>query len=240
MLTISDLTKAEKDCAAHIDNLLKDAEFLYHNHKFPNSIFLSIIAIEEIGKYATYCDYLRKLIDMPDSIENKLRKSHNFKLQQLIVLDHKRNQLQSYNPEQIYKSHIDVSVLLKRQKDFNKIKQLCLYYDFKCDKSVNVICHFSRSILKNHLGHFSRVLSTLVFYYGNMEFLRQKYGNRDGIIYLNKITTQDPLHIESLKAVESLSTMDDSIKRFQNVFVELVSLYDKIYPNSTMKQKSVK
>ena len=240
MLTVSDLIKAERGCFDHIYDLLNDALFLYDNQKLPNSIFLSIIAIEEIGKYATYCDYLRKSFDMPDNIEDKLRKNHNFKLQQLINLDHKRNQLQSNNSRQIYKSHIDISFLLKQQKNFNKIKQLCLYYDFKCGKSVNAASHYSHTLTKNSLGHFCFIIINLVFFYGSMEFLRQKYGDSNGIIYLNKINHQDPLYVELLKSIKSLPTNNNSMKLFQSVFHELGLLYDKIYSNNIVKSKSVK
>ena len=229
MLTVSNLIKAERDCSHHIQNLLHDIRFLYCNHKFPNSIFFSIVALEELGKYATYCDYLRKAIDMPDNIEKKLRTSHNFKLQQLIHLDAKRNHLRSDSLKQSYKPSTSIDLLLKRHKDFNKIKKLCLYYDFKCGKSTNVTSHYSHKITKKFLGNFCFGIANLVFVNGSMEFLRQKYGNSNGIIYLNKLDQKDPLYTEMLKVLDSIHPQDESIKQFQSVFYELRLLYDEIY-----------
>ena len=230
MLSISNLVQAEEGCRVHIADLVDEADHLHQKSKFKRSIFLSIIAMEEIGKYATYCNYLLKKIEMPNNIEEKLRTNHIFKLRQPVILDHERSKSYPKDKTKIYTPFSNFERLLEKQKNFNKIKKLCLYYDFIKNKEVNIQNYYSDKINKNDLLHFSFVISYHAFYHNNFEFLRYKYGNTQGVIYVNKIDKQDPVYLKLLEIDKEMGKEKYSIKTYNRVFSELVKFHDALYP----------
>ena len=231
MIKHKELDKVAHDCLIHTAEIIETSALLYHNHKFPTAIFFAIISLEEIGKFATFCEYLRKFKDLPNNIEKKLRSDHKYKLNQILRLEANRTKIANQHSNRFTLSvpHINFTELLCKNSQLDKIKQLAIYYDYKKEKSIDLYHHFKHKITLNNLGHFCFILEHLIHGNFSIEILRLYFGNANGIIMLDKIPDNDPNYINLNKAIKNINSKKISVAKFSNTFHELIILYDTLY-----------
>ena len=87
----SDLFEVMKDCHFHIGNLMERCTKLYNDGDYPLSIMICIIATEEIGKFAFFGDYRRRMEDIPKSRMKKIL-DHRFKLKYILEREREREE----------------------------------------------------------------------------------------------------------------------------------------------------
>ncbi|WP_440999802.1 AbiV family abortive infection protein [Fodinibius sp. SL11] len=65
-LSIEQITSARKKTFKNAEELIKDSELLFENGSFARSLFLSQIAVEELGKYLMICSIITQQIRNDD------------------------------------------------------------------------------------------------------------------------------------------------------------------------------
>ena len=234
MIKHKELKKVVQDCLIHTTEIIKTSTLLYNNHKFPTAIFIAIISLEEIGKFATFCEYLRKFEDLPDDIEEKLRSSHKYKLNQILKLEENRIKVANQHPNHLSlcEPTINFAELLCKNSQLDKIKQLAIYYDYKLEKSVDLYNHCKHKIPLNNLGHFCFILQHLVHCNFSMEILRLNHGDKNGIIMINKALIEDKNYVNLNTALNNINLKKTSVDKYSITFYELITLYDALYKNN--------
>lgn len=232
MIPHSKLRSAIDGCYEHILELIKTSKFLFDNSKYDSAIFYAIIVLEETSKLSIYCEHMRKGIDVSDTLENKMRKEHPFKLNRLMNQEQKMKEIaqEKYKIE-LFENKINVENLLKNNTRLNQIKQMALYFDHKKGVNIGMRHHFLKhKITKNMLANFCKVLINLAVYCVESEILRHKYGDTDGILLRENIPKNDESYKNMQKIYQDILSKE-SLEIFQSTFGELRCLYDYIYKN---------
>lgn len=131
-LTLKQLKGARLKTLRNAEDLIKEAEILYKNGRFPRIIFLCQIAGEEIGKYFIIGSFIVDFIHKGDINWKKFWKrflSHHEKLETLAFLE---NILLGMEPPKKYgeylkKMHQEICLL-------EQLKQKSIYTDFTNEK----------------------------------------------------------------------------------------------------------
>lgn len=227
-----DLPKVLEDCNFHIGKLLQKSTDYFNKGDYPLSIVICIIAIEEIGKFAVFGEYQRKLKDVPRSEMIKLTK-HDYKLTHFLESERLRevNLTKKRNKKNTIKQ---INKAAEEQKEvfrkLNIVKQLGLYYNYDKGTTITLETQFMKNeITKNNLAHFCLVLHELAAYNHNLESLRMHCGTIDGYIDENSdIVKQNKDYQRVKKFAEKIKTpkYQASLRKFQSTMLELEKLVD--------------
>ena len=227
----SELSEVMKDVHFHIGSLLKRCADLSNNQEdYPLVIVLAIIATEEIGRFAFFGDYRRKLEDIPKSRMKKML-DHRFKLKYILERERERentldkmseNSLKLYNKGAEYQKEVSLKL--------NSIKELVLYSNYSKGKIITLDLLFMQNdTTKNNLAHFAGVLFELTQYQFNLETLRMQCGNIEGYIDPEKEEVQNNENYKRItEFVEKTRSKEYSsrLKKFQSTMLELEKLVD--------------
>lgn len=227
----SELFDVMRDTHTHIANLLKRCANLSNNEEdYPLVIMLSIIATEEIGKFAFFGDYRRKMEDIPKSQMKKLL-DHRFKLKYMLERERERENLQSNRSENSLRlfnqgAEYQKEVSLK----LNAIKELVLYTNYDKGKVITLDLLFMQNeITKNNLAHFAGVLFELTQYLFHLETLRMQCGDIEGFIYPEKEEVKNNKNYERIIEFTEKTRSEEyssRLKKFQSTMLELEKLVE--------------
>lgn len=233
MISLKNLAFCAYECAESIEDIFKTSSFLYNNHKFSPSVYYTILGMEEIGKYATYNDHIRKGKNISNNMEKKLSSDHLYKLKKCISLEIIRNDLLKKklktSQNLLFNSIPKANIILKETELLDKVKQFSIYYTFKKGKSLNSFHFYEKNkLLKNNFGHYCLILNKMAIYTFDLETLRHKYGDKDGQIFAENVPSNDKLLQRIKKMYEWLASGNISVKKYRNVNLELMKLVKQL------------
>ena len=229
----SELFDVMKDTHDHIANLLKRCANLSNKEQdYPLVIVLAIIATEEIGKFAFFGDYRRRMKDIPKSRMKKIL-DHRFKLKYILERERERENLQNNRSENSLSlfnqgAEYQKEVSLK----LNTIKELVLYTNYAKGKIITLDSLFMQNdITKNNLAHFAGVLFELTQYLFHLETLRMQCGDIEGYIYPEKEEVKNNKNYKRIAEFAEKTRSDEyssRLKKFQSTMLELEKLVEYI------------
>ena len=225
----SELFDIMRATQTHIANLLKRCANLSNNEKdYPLVIMLAIIATEEIGKFAFFGDYQRKLEDISKSQMKKLL-DHRFKLKYIIEREREREiALGTMSDNSLILFNKGVEYQKAASLKLNSIKELGFYTNYSKGKIITLDSFFMQNdITKNNLAHFAGVLFELTQYQFHLEILRMQCGDIQGYIYPEKEEVKNNKYFKLIiEFTEKTRTIeyDTSLKKFQSTMLELEEL----------------
>lgn len=120
-------------------SLLEEAKLLASNNKTERAMFLTVIAIEEMGKISMYMNSIQYGKDLKEFWKkfDKYKRQHQFKIFRSLIF--KKNMDLNFDFD--FKDSEDLS------KEINRIKMSCMYVDIKEDK---IVTPFSSENLEDY------------------------------------------------------------------------------------------
>mgnify|MGYP000040500184 CR=1 FL=1 len=223
----------------HIENLLESSQLLYDSKKYPSSLSLSILALEEITKLRLIREHLRKKEGISEKDWKNMKKggSHKMKLVQPSMQRKKRLEdmdEQKYDAIEEFKKstgspfdRMTFSEMKKATEKYSmmakldKIKQACFYLDWDGKNWVSAKLNLTK-----------RELESLTFYslnsakwYLNQTILYTKYTtiSTDPKSESYQKFTSDPLHKKDLEFKKSF--MKPKIKTKFSMAYKIIEKY---------------
>lgn len=215
MIPLKNLRKVCDGCQQQISFLMKQATKQHNSKNYGLSIFLTIIALEEISKFAVYCDHLRKLKSVSTRMQKKLRTNHNYKIFKIFKTEIENDKKLSKTKQ------IGSKLLLPHMLgSLNFVKQFILYYDMIDEKSMTLQEHFLKHEMpKNNLAHYGTYLWRYTNILFQSELLKNKYAKIDGNIYSDSNLLTSKEYRDFKKDTDEFSNPKDPISAEKARFV---------------------
>ena len=188
MIPLKHLRKICDGCQKHVFFLLVEATKQHNTKNYSLAIFLTIIALEETSKLAVYCDHLRKLKPISNTMQKNLT-LHNYKIFKIFKTELEKDKKISKTTKLL------IPIMLG---SLNFVKQFILYYNMIGDTNMTLQEHFLKhKMTKNNLGHYTIFLWRFTHILFHSEMIRNQYAKIDGNIY----SDSNVLNSESYKAI---------------------------------------
>lgn len=144
-----------KNCEKNITDLQEEAEILFNKNRFARSLFLTIVAIEELGKYQIAADYYEGLITQAEFKEwfKKHENKTSYLARQMIIDKNHRTKI-VYDP--------------KIGKEIEQLRQLALYAEERLPNDI---------ITKKHAQNAIKILEKRLYEIRSAELFNQRLGS---------------------------------------------------------------
>jgi AbiV family abortive infection protein len=145
-----------KNCEKNITDLQEEAKILFDKSKFARSFFLTIAAIEELGKYQIAADYYEELITQAEFKEwFKKHENKTSYLARQMIIDKNHRTKTIYNP--------------KMGKEIEQLRQLALYAGEELPNNI---------ITKKHAQSVIKILEKRLDEIKSAELFNQRLGSK--------------------------------------------------------------
>ncbi|MCL4415619.1 MAG: AbiV family abortive infection protein, partial [Actinobacteria bacterium] len=212
---ISTMVKASLGNAS---NLLNEAKILADNNRIERAFFLTVIAVEEMGKATMYNNSVQYGDDnnLFRNKFNKFKTKHSFKIFKSIVLANHLNM--DFNLD-----FTDAEIL---SKDIDALKMSSLYVDLKSGKVVSPVTEIKAYDFKKMSEFASQLMNRHLYFLENGFYDVEFYGQVRDFYSDDEIQDlQKRLFIGELSQEDYLSNLiGKAVEKKDNIFAQILIL----------------